>query len=155
MSETRKIIRGNHATENARVGAEGQITMDTEWHELRIHDGSRVGGAPLFSGIFRNNTAMAAVGNIPIESINCYVALNGPVGNYALPDAGDAVGLFDAGEFFMIKVTTVGQIITTQGGDSIASANAIAASYVPAAVGVYTFAKLGSNLWALVSSNIL
>lgn len=39
-----KRRRGTTAENNAFTGAEGEITVDTTTHEIRVHDGSTVGG---------------------------------------------------------------------------------------------------------------
>lgn len=44
-----KRRRGTTAENDAFTGAEGEITVDTTTHELRVHDGSTVGGHILYT----------------------------------------------------------------------------------------------------------
>ncbi len=44
MSRTLKIRRGTTAQNDTFTGAIGEITMDTDKKEVRVHDGSKVGG---------------------------------------------------------------------------------------------------------------
>lgn len=44
MSEQWQIRRGTTAENNGFTGAQGELTMDTEKKQLRVHDGSTQGG---------------------------------------------------------------------------------------------------------------
>lgn len=44
MAEQWRIRRGTNTENNAFTGALGEVTMDTDRNEVRIHDGSTVGG---------------------------------------------------------------------------------------------------------------
>lgn len=45
MSERWQIRRGTTAENNQFTGAQGELTMDTQKKQLRVHDGSTQGGA--------------------------------------------------------------------------------------------------------------
>lgn len=47
MSRTLKIRRGTTAQNNSFTGALGELTMDTDKKEVRVHDGSTTGGFPI------------------------------------------------------------------------------------------------------------
>lgn len=62
MTRTIQILRGTTAQNNAFTGAAGELTMDTTRKELRVHDGSTVGGkvvslTPGFLAPFAGSTA--------------------------------------------------------------------------------------------------
>ena len=62
MTRTIQILRGTTAQNNAFTGAAGELTMDTTRKELRVHDGSTVGGkvvslTPGFIAPFAGSTA--------------------------------------------------------------------------------------------------
>ena len=44
MTRTIQLLRGTTAQNDAFTGANGEVTVDTETHELRVHDGSTAGG---------------------------------------------------------------------------------------------------------------
>lgn len=44
MTKTIQLLRGTTAQNDAFAGAAGEVTVDTQTHELRVHDGSTVGG---------------------------------------------------------------------------------------------------------------
>lgn len=52
MTKTRtiQILRGTTSQNNAYTGSAGELTMDTTTNELRLHDGSTVGGHIIGSG---------------------------------------------------------------------------------------------------------
>lgn len=50
MTRTIQILRGTEAQNDAFTGAVGELTMDTTNNEIRIHDGSTVGGHKIGSG---------------------------------------------------------------------------------------------------------
>lgn len=51
MSEQWQIRRGTTAQNDGFTGAEGEITMDTDKKQLRVHDGSTQGGAGIIDPI--------------------------------------------------------------------------------------------------------
>lgn len=51
MSEQWQIRRGTTAENDGFTGAEGEITMDTDKKQLRVHDGSTQGGAGIIDPI--------------------------------------------------------------------------------------------------------
>lgn len=51
MSEQWQIRRGTTAENNSFTGAEGEITMDTDKKQLRVHDGQTQGGAGMIDPI--------------------------------------------------------------------------------------------------------
>lgn len=62
---TIQILRGTTAQNNAYTGVIGELTMDTEKKQLRIHDGSTVGGKVIGGdGITNQNTASGATNPI-------------------------------------------------------------------------------------------
>ena len=44
MTRTLQLLRGTTAQNNAFTGAAGEVTVDTDTNELRVHDGSTAGG---------------------------------------------------------------------------------------------------------------
>ena len=62
---TIQILRGTTAQNNAYTGVIGELTMDTEKKQLRIHDGSTAGGKVVGGdGITNQNTASGATNPI-------------------------------------------------------------------------------------------
>ena len=51
MSEQWQIRRGTTAENDGFTGAEGEITMDTQKKQLRVHDGTTLGGAGMVDPI--------------------------------------------------------------------------------------------------------
>lgn len=47
MAKVLQLRRGTTAENEAFTGAVGEVTVDTEKHTLRVHDGSTVGGTEL------------------------------------------------------------------------------------------------------------
>lgn len=59
-----QIYRGTEAQNNAYTGSAGELTMDTTNNELRLHDGSTVGGHEISGNIKNKNTAAGATNPI-------------------------------------------------------------------------------------------
>ena len=113
-----KRRRGTTAENDAFTGAEGEITVDTEKHELRVHDGVTQGGFVIGSGgsgsgrnigdMFmtkRTDTALAG-------AVEC----NG--GTYNTEDyegAGSIGELLEAGKLDYISLTAYATAISTKG----------------------------------------
>lgn len=49
MTRTIQLLRGTTAQNAAFTGASGEVTVDTQTHELRVHDGSTVGGHIIYT----------------------------------------------------------------------------------------------------------
>lgn len=49
MTKTIQHLRGTTAQNEAFTGASGEITVDTQTHELRVHDGSTAGGHVIYT----------------------------------------------------------------------------------------------------------
>lgn len=64
MTRKFQILRGTEAQNDAFTGAVGELTMDTTNNEIRIHDGSTVGGHKIGGTIRNQNTAAGATNPI-------------------------------------------------------------------------------------------
>ena len=93
MPATLKFKGGNTATEDARIGAANEITIDTEAQEIRLHDASTPGGKVIGGAsvatppTIRNFTIFTEQRHIPDN----WVRVNGTVGR---PYAANAVSYF-------------------------------------------------------------
>ena len=71
---TIQIYRGTEAQNNAYTGSVGELTMDTDNNEIRLHDGSTAGGHKI--GVVVDNTPTSGSSNA-VSSGGVYTALGG------------------------------------------------------------------------------
>lgn len=85
MTRKLQILRGTTAQNNAYTGAVGELTMDTDRNEVRIHDGQTVGGIkisdrnmPILTSMFfdhiTNDMSWLRADNFTWQSGDVYVA---------------------------------------------------------------------------------
>jgi hypothetical protein len=99
------LFRGDTATNNARTGTSGEISVDTQAKELRIHDGSTAGGAKIGGGqmlgtqsvkaLFFNAQNVAENTTVP-STVNAFSA--GPISI----DSGFDVTIEDGGSWIVM-----------------------------------------------------
>lgn len=65
-----KRRRGTEAENDAFTGAEGEITVDLTNNELRVHDGSTVGGHKVVGDTRFNNAISDLQAKLPADVIN-------------------------------------------------------------------------------------
>ena len=112
-----KRRRGTTAENDAFTGAEGEITVDTERHELRVHDGATQGGFRIGGGsgsgrnigdIFytmRNDTGLAG-------AVEC----NGATYNTTDFQGADNIGaLLEAGKLPYVSMSQYATLLSTNG----------------------------------------
>ena len=110
-----KRRRGTTAENDAFTGAEGEITVDTERHELRVHDGVTQGGFKIGGGSGRN------IGDIFItkrtdSGLSGAVECNGGTYNTTDYDGDGSIGeLLEAGKLDYISLTDYATAISTKG----------------------------------------
>lgn len=112
-----KRRRGTTAENDAFTGAEGEITVDTEKHELRVHDGMTQGGFKIGggSGSGRN------IGDIFMtkrtdSGLSGAVECNGGTYNTTDYDGDGSIGeLLEAGKLDYISLTDYATAISTKG----------------------------------------
>ena len=112
-----KRRRGTTAENDAFTGAEGEITVDTEKHELRVHDGMTQGGFKIGggSGSGRN------IGDIFMtkrtdSGLSGAVECNGGTYNTTDYDGDGSIGeLLEAGNLDYISLTDYATAISTKG----------------------------------------
>ena len=112
-----KRRRGTTAENDAFTGAEGEITVDTEKHELRVHDGMTQGGFKIGggSGSGRN------IGDIFMtkrtdSGLSGAVECNGGTYNTTDYEGDGSIGeLLEAGKLDYISLTDYATAISTKG----------------------------------------
>lgn len=93
MSERWQIRRGTTAENDGFTGGEGEITMDTEKKQLRVHDGTTQGGAGIIDPIVafqvptagNNYTWYRKYRSGWVEQGQNYVALNSNGQTFTMP----------------------------------------------------------------------
>lgn len=103
----KQLIRGNTAFNNSYVGNPGEITIDLQTKEIRVHDGSTPGGVVipntatipgLSRKIFSTVDTIAAPGNLVAADSDKLLTL-AAAGTYILPDVG-GIGLAVGTQFW-------------------------------------------------------
>ena len=65
---TIQLYRGTTAQNDAFTGAAGEVTVDTQTHELRVHDGSTVGGHIIYTKT-KVDTALSGKANTDMDNL--------------------------------------------------------------------------------------
>lgn len=111
-----KRRRGTTAENDAFTGAEGEITVDTEKHQLRVHDGETQGGFVIGSGGSGRN-----IGDI-FYTARTDTALSGAVecdgGTYNTEDyegAGSIGELLEGGQLPYVSLAQYATLLSTNG----------------------------------------
>ncbi len=68
MTRRIQLLRGTTAKNNAFTGYAGEITVDTQTHELRVHDGSTAGGHRLYTKT-ETDTALSGKSNTSLNNL--------------------------------------------------------------------------------------
>lgn len=89
-----QFIRGNTANQDAFVGNSGEITVDTQTKELRVHDGFTPGGKKipnvdtiptLSRQLFDSVDSLGTPGTLLAADLDAFLTLTA-AGTYRLPD---------------------------------------------------------------------
>ncbi len=68
MTRTIQLLRGTTAQNNVFTGAAGEITVDTQTHELRVHDGITQGGHIIYTKA-DVDTALGGKANVALNNL--------------------------------------------------------------------------------------
>ena len=68
MTRTIQHLRGTTAQNNVFTGAAGEITVDTQTHEMRVHDGSTQGGHIIYTKS-DVDTALSNKANVALDNL--------------------------------------------------------------------------------------
>lgn len=115
MATQVKRRRGTTAENDAFTGAEGEIVVDTERHELRVHDGVKQGGFRIGGGSGRN------IGDIFMTkrtdtSLAGAVECDGATYNTTDFTGTESIGeLLEAGKLDYVSLTAYSTAISTKG----------------------------------------
>ncbi len=118
-----QLIRANTAVANAYVGPAGEITVDTDLQELRLHDGFTPGGKRIpnittnaLTGVSRWTAlaSFAVAGNLPDTVVGQLVELTA-AGAYVIP----ALAVAAIGAPITLFATVGGITVPRKGADLI------------------------------------
>ncbi len=116
MTRKIQILRGTEAQNDAFTGAVGELTMDTTNNEIRIHDGSTVGGHKIGAGSGAHNTGDIFFTMRIDSALNGAVECNG--GTYSTADFSGAqsIGnLLASGKIPYVSLTQYATLLSTNG----------------------------------------
>lgn len=111
-----KRRRGTTAENDAFTGAEGEITVDTEKHQLRVHDGETQGGFVIGSGGSGRNIGDIFYTTRTDSGLGGAVECNG--GTYSTADytgAGSIGELLEAGKLPYVSLAEYATLLSTNG----------------------------------------
>lgn len=111
-----KRRRGTTAENDAFTGAEGEITVDTEKHQLRVHDGETQGGFVIGAGGSGRNIGDIFYTTRKDSGLGGAVECNG--GTYSTADytgAGSIGELLEAGKLPYVSLAEYATLLSTNG----------------------------------------
>lgn len=112
MTRTIQLLRGTTAQNAAFTGASGEVTVDTQTHELRVHDGSTVGGHIIYTKS-DVDTALSSKADVATTLAGYGITDGANTDLSNLTNTGKAnvskQGTYDSGETY--SVGTVGEAI--------------------------------------------
>ena len=118
-----QLIRESTANANARIGAEGEVTIDTDQHSIRVHDGVTAGGHSILNEESRAAIAQTEFSAVTTESVPGALAatVNGQLldftvaGTYTLPAIATAV----VGQRIVLHAIVAGVVVAANGAELI------------------------------------
>lgn len=111
-----KRRRGTTAENDAFTGAEGEITVDTEKHQLRVHDGTTQGGFVIGSGGSGRNIGDTFMTKRTDTELAGAVECDGATYNTTYFTGSGSIGeLLEAGKLDYISLSAYSTAISTKG----------------------------------------
>lgn len=160
-----KRRRGTTAENNAFTGAEGEITVDLTTHELRVHDGSTVGGHTIptknygyskaESDDLLSNKANIALDNITNAGKEVCANMGMPSGRFTNLTVGVSGTQYTAPAdgYFEMRATSTGsgnyfEILSSNGLDSLVHSGGVGLD-----LGVFVPVSKGQTITIYYSTN--
>ena len=151
-----QFIRESTANANARVGLQGEITIDVDAQSLRIHDGATAGGHEVFNesqraaisqSEFSATTTTSVPGVLPDSILGQFADVT-VAGTYTLPALAAAI----VGQRIVISAAVTGVVIAAAAGELITDkASVNAASIAVARYETVAVTKKSDTHWVIVS----
>lgn len=148
MTRTIQLLRGTTAQNAAFTGASGEVTVDTQTHELRVHDGSTVGGHIIYtksdvdtalSSKADAATTLAGYGITDGANINLSNLTNTGKANVSAQGTYDSGATYSAGtvgDAIQNKANIALDNLTSAGKEVCANMSMPSATYIDLTVGV-------------------
>lgn len=134
MSKRVQLIRGSTANQDAFIGNSGEITVDTQTNELRLHDGFTPGGKvipnkdtipTLSRSIFESVDSLGVPGTLLAADLDAILTLTA-AGTYRLPNR----STISIGSQIWVYATVAGVIVGGyDASQQIRSQGAVADTY--------------------------